>query len=79
MAHAGHDVVGIEISDRITFARQYEGQAGDGSLQFVHGDFYQASFDHPFDVVCYWNGFGVGADADPTTPAPTHGRRMAGG
>lgn len=63
MAQAGHDVVGIEISDRIAFARQYEGQCG-GSPRFVNDDFYHASFDHPFDVVCYWNGFGVGADAD---------------
>ena len=64
MAQAGHDVVGIEISDRIDFARRYEQQAGAGSLRFVRGDFSQATFDEPFDVVCYWNGFGVGTDAD---------------
>lgn len=64
MAQAGHDVVGIELSDRIAFARQYEDHAGDGSLQFVHDDFFQAAFDTLFDVICYWNGFGIGADAD---------------
>ena len=64
MAQAGHDVVGIEISDRIEFARPYERQAGAGSLRFVRGDFYRATVDGPFDVVCYWNGFGVGTDAD---------------
>lgn len=64
MAQTGHDVVGVELTDRVGFARQYEGQSGPGSLQFIHADFYDVSFDTPFDVICYWNGFGVGTDAD---------------
>ncbi len=28
------------------------------------GDFYAVSVPGPFDVVCYWDGFGVGSDAD---------------
>ncbi|MGH2558717.1 MAG: class I SAM-dependent methyltransferase [Thermomicrobiales bacterium] len=64
LAHAGHEVVGVEISERIDFARQYERQATNGSPRFVRADFYEAAFDEPFDVVCYWNGFGIGDDAD---------------
>jgi len=64
MAQAGHDVIGIEISDRIDFARKFESQAGKGSLKFIEEDLYKASFDEPFDVICYWNGFGIGADTD---------------
>jgi SAM-dependent methyltransferase len=64
MAQAGHDVVGIEISDRIDFARKYESQAENGTLQFIKEDFYKVSFEQPFDVICYWNGFGIGDDKD---------------
>jgi hypothetical protein len=64
LAQAGHDVVGVELTDRIDFARQYEAHAGEGSLTFVKGDFYRTAFGERFDVVCYWNGFGVGTDAD---------------
>lgn len=64
MAQAGNDVVGVEISERIEFARKYESQAGKGSLRFIQADFYQTSFAEKFDVICYWNGFGIGDDAD---------------
>lgn len=73
MAQAGHEVIGIEISNRIDFAHQYEGQIENGNLTFVKEDFYQASFDNPFDVICYWNGFGIGSDEDQRTLL----RRMA--
>jgi SAM-dependent methyltransferase len=73
MAQAGHEVVGVEISDRIEFVRQHATQPGKGTLRFVKADFYEVTFDDPFDVVCYWNGFGVGTDRDQRTLL----RRMA--
>ncbi|MGI8417733.1 MAG: class I SAM-dependent methyltransferase [Nakamurella sp.] len=62
VAQAGHDVTGVEISDRVAFSDRFSG--GTGSLTFVKEDFYVARFPDRFDVVCYWNGFGVGSDDD---------------
>ena len=55
-AQAGHDVTAVEISDRADFAPD--------SLTMVRGDFYAVQLPGQFDVVCYWDGFGVGSDAD---------------
>jgi SAM-dependent methyltransferase len=35
-----------------------------GSLTVVKEDFYAVRLPEHFDVVCYWNGFGVGSDTD---------------
>jgi SAM-dependent methyltransferase len=63
-ADAGFDVVANELSERIRFAKRFEGQKFAGSLKFVKGDFYQADLGSNYDVVTYWNGFGIGSDAD---------------
>ncbi|MGC4107391.1 MAG: class I SAM-dependent methyltransferase [Thermomicrobiales bacterium] len=64
MAKAGHDVTGIELSERITFADRLDHAALGGALRFVQADFYTFDTETPFDVVTYWNGFGIGSDAD---------------
>jgi SAM-dependent methyltransferase len=33
-------------------------------LTTVRGSFFDVTLPERFDVVCYWNGFGVGTDAD---------------
>ncbi|GAA5502908.1 hypothetical protein Dxin01_02655 [Deinococcus xinjiangensis] len=33
-------------------------------LQAITGDFYTADVGGPFDLVCYWDGFGIGEDTD---------------
>jgi hypothetical protein len=57
MAQAGHDVTGVEISDRITFAETIAPPTA-GSPRFVRGDFYAFTDAERFDVVTHWNGFG---------------------
>ena len=64
MAQAGHDVTGVEVSSRIDFAARHDLSNLAGSLRFVRSDFYAFKDEGTFDVVCYWNGFGVGNDAD---------------
>jgi SAM-dependent methyltransferase len=60
-ADAGYRVVGVEISDRMDFAeRHLPGRA----IELVPGDFYAVDLGKKFDAVVYWNGFGVGSDAD---------------
>jgi SAM-dependent methyltransferase len=65
LAHAGHEVVTIELqpmlADHIAdLARTVEG----GSLRSLAGDFYRVDPDGPFDVVGYFDGFGIGSDED---------------
>jgi len=60
-ADAGYRVVGVEISDRIDFAARH---LTDRTMELVRGDFYEVELGRRFDVVVYWNGFGVGSDAD---------------
>ena len=33
-------------------------------LNIIQGDFYDVDLPNDFDVVCYWDGFGVGSDDD---------------
>ena len=58
LAGAGHTVTAVELSDRVRFG------VGHDRLTVVKEDFYTVRLDREFDVVCYWNGFGVGSDAD---------------
>ena len=63
-ARAGFDVTAVEISDRINFAKQFTDKKYSGSLKFIKADFYEVKFGNKFDVVTYWNGFGIGTDDD---------------
>lgn len=63
-AQAGHAVTAVEISDRADFAHDLTDDLGPGSLTLVKDDFYRVELADQFDVVCYWDGFGVGSDAD---------------
>lgn len=64
-ASAGHAVTGVEISDRAAFADRFVAAgSGAGSFHVVNDDFYRVRLDGRFDLVCYWNGFGIGSDTD---------------
>lgn len=62
-AEAGHTVTAVELTDRAEYAAAHVERLG-GRLRIVRGDFYEVAFAGRFDVVAYWNGFGVGSDAD---------------
>jgi SAM-dependent methyltransferase len=70
-ALAGYDVTGVEISDRIQFADQHldtdQLSGSGGTLKFIRGDFSQVDLDQRFELVTYWNGFGIGSDRDQRT------------
>jgi SAM-dependent methyltransferase len=63
-AQAGHDVTAVEVSDRADLADRFAGNTAPGSLTVRKEDFYAVRPPGRFDVVCYWNGFGIGTDAD---------------
>ena len=65
MADAGHDVVAVEFSTpRVRNLKLLSTAATKGSLTAIEGDCYDIAISGEFDVVCYWDGFGVGSDHD---------------
>ncbi|MCO8270531.1 class I SAM-dependent methyltransferase [Actinoplanes sp. TRM 88003] len=58
LAADGHTVTAVELTDRVRFQTPAE------RLTVVNEDFYTVRLGKEFDVVCYFNGFGVGSDAD---------------
>ncbi len=65
MADAGHAVVGVELNPTdIAYAQDLLAVPRPGSLSIVEGDYYTVELDGRFDVVCWWQGFGLGSDAD---------------
>ena len=64
-ADLGHRVVAIEASPvRAAMARSHTRVPRQGRLTVVEADFYEVEVAGPFDVVAYWNGFGIGSDRD---------------
>ena len=65
LADLGYDVTAIELSSlRAAQAQHFTQVPRKGSLSVVEADFYTLELPNRFDVVCYWDGFGIGTDAD---------------
>lgn len=64
LADAGYDVVAVELSDRAAYARKLAAVKRAGSMEVVQADFYSAELPGRFDVVCCFEVFGLGNDAD---------------
>lgn len=63
MADLGHTVVAVELSPvRAEFARDLAKSRS--NLTVLEADFYTVDLQERFDLVCYWDGFGVGGDDD---------------
>ncbi len=64
-ADAGHDAVGVELNPTdVGYAQRLLGVSRKGALSFVEGSFYSVDLDGRFEVVTWWQGFGLGSDAD---------------
>jgi SAM-dependent methyltransferase len=64
-AALGHRVVAVDLSpSRIRQAVTNFPADQHPGLTFIEGDFYEVQPDGKFDVVSYWDGFGVQTDAD---------------
>ena len=64
LADAGYDVVAVELSERAAFAQELAAVKRAGSMQVFREDFYTVRLPGRFDVVCCWEVFGLGDDAD---------------
>ena len=63
MADLGHAVVAVELSPvRVSVARDLAKNRP--SVAVLEADFYSVDLQGSFDVVCYWDGFGMGSDDD---------------
>ena len=64
-AEMGHTVTAIElVPSAAAHARSLAGALPQYALEVLEGDFYSVMLDDQYDVICYWDGFGVGSDAD---------------
>lgn len=65
-AKRGHKVTVVELipsaADQIHLLAKKHGVEQD--MQIIQGDFYNIDLPNDFDIVCYWDGFGIGSDDD---------------
>lgn len=65
MADLGHSVIAVELSPlRAAFARELAWEPRQGSLTVIEGDYYALDFPEQFDLICHWDSFGMGSDAE---------------
>ncbi len=65
MADLGHAVIAVEQAPTLcAHAQQLAAIQRAGQLSVIQADFYTVTLAEPFDVVCYYDGFGIGSDAD---------------
>jgi hypothetical protein len=59
----GHEATALElVSESAAHCRKLA--LNRPCMKVVQGDFYIADLGTDFDVVCYWDGFGIGTDSD---------------
>jgi hypothetical protein len=57
-------VVAVELVPAAAHKARQLASAADVAVTVVEGDFYAVDVAGPLDVVCYWDGFGIGSDDD---------------
>ena len=64
LAQMGHNVTAIELTDAILLPQALDQAGWEGSLTALEADFYTIELEDIIDLIRYWDGFGVGSDAD---------------
>jgi SAM-dependent methyltransferase len=65
LADLGYHVVANELLAEVAArAQELAAVPRAGSMTVIQGNFYEFDPGREFDVVCYWDGFGLGSDAD---------------
>ena len=62
-ADLGHTVTAIDLSS-LSIENAKILARSRPNMQVIHGDFYQVSFSSKFDLITYWDGFGIGTDEE---------------
>jgi SAM-dependent methyltransferase len=64
-ARLGYQVTAVDfVPELVAATRRLAEDCAPGSILVVDGDFLEVELDGAFEVVCYWDGFGTGADSD---------------
>lgn len=66
-AKKGYEVTVIEVvRDCVEhiYKLKQKYNVSDKNLRIIEGDFYEVHLHEQFDVVCYWDGFGIGTDKE---------------
>ena len=64
LAKLGHNVTMVELlSASVEHAKNLSEKSGI-DLKVIQGDFYQVEFAEQFDLICYFDSFGIGSDKD---------------
>jgi SAM-dependent methyltransferase len=65
LADLGYSVTAVELVPSVAQnTLELAAQPRKGQLRVIVSDFYEVELPDHFDVVCYWDGFGVGSDDD---------------
>ena len=63
IANLGHKVTMIELlHDSVECAQNFATELKQGSLDVIEGDFYEIDFEPVFDLICYFDSFGIVRD-----------------
>jgi len=64
-ASRGHEVIAVELNaNLVKHGEKLAKSEGTSNLKFIEGNFYEVFLEDNFDVICYWDGFGIGEDSD---------------
>jgi SAM-dependent methyltransferase len=65
LADLGYTVTAVELVPAVAEnARKLALQPRKGHVTVIVDDFYEVELPDRYDIVCYWDGFGVGSDDD---------------
>lgn len=64
LAELGHEVSTIELLEESVFHAQKLSHQMQVNVTVQQGDFYTIDYQEPFDLICYFDSFGIGKDAD---------------
>jgi cyclopropane fatty-acyl-phospholipid synthase-like methyltransferase len=64
-ANFGYHITAIElVSSAIQNIEKLSQGSTKDKLKIIHGDFYEIQLEDRFNIICYWDGFGIGSDED---------------
>lgn len=64
-ARSGYRVVAVELVPELAADIEKLGEdIAPGFLEVINEDFYKVELEKNFDIICYWDGFGIGEDKD---------------
>ncbi|CAA6828705.1 MAG: Spermidine synthase [uncultured Aureispira sp.] len=64
LAELGHDVSTVELLEESVLHAQKLSHQMKVEVAIQQGDFYTIDYQEPFDLICYFDSFGIGEDED---------------